>query len=255
VMTASSKWRAALAATAASAVLAAAPLIGAQPAYAQYPPPAPELTLSSTEVEPGDELDFTGTGFAPNQDDVEAALASKIVVLGTFTANATGTVEGTVTIPEKTKPGEHLFLLRAEEPDLTLSAEITVLEGDNGGDHGDGHGGKPGHDQGGKPGHDHGGKPGHGHGGEPGYDHGGKPGYDHGGKPGYDHGGKPGYDHGGKPSHEPAVKPTHDPSGKPHLADTGEDRDRSSLVLGGAAGLLLLGGGAILLTQRRAKRD
>ncbi|KUO20270.1 hypothetical protein AQJ91_15990 [Streptomyces dysideae] len=201
------------------------------------------MTLSATEVEPGDEIDFTGTGFAPNQEDVEAALASKIVVLGIYTAYANGTVEGTVTIPEKTKPGEHLFLLRAVDPDLTLSTEITVLDGDDG----DGHGGKPGHDNGGKPGHDNGGKPGHDNGGKPGHGHGGESGHDNGGKPGHGHGGESGYDHGGKPGH--------DNGGKPHLADTGEDRDRSTLVLGGAAGLLLLGGGAILLTQRRAKRD
>lgn len=157
-MTASSKWRAVLAATAASAVLAAVPVLGAQSALAQpYPPPGPSLTIDPTAVEPGGEVDFTGTGFQAEQD-VEAALASRIVILGHFTADETGTVEGTVTIPENTKPGKHRFLLRAEDPDRTLWTRLDVLGGPGHGPGGPGHGhGNPGH------GHGHGGKPGHHH--------------------------------------------------------------------------------------------
>ncbi|MFG2022737.1 LPXTG cell wall anchor domain-containing protein [Streptomyces sp. NPDC048825] len=126
-MTASSKWRAALVATAASAALAAVPVVGAQPAHAQpYPPPAPGLTLTSAVAAPGDPLGFTGTGFEEGQD-VEAALFSSKVVLGHFTADEAGIVEGTVTIPEDTEPGKHLFRLKAEDPDRVLKAEIKVL--------------------------------------------------------------------------------------------------------------------------------
>ncbi|MEU9173138.1 hypothetical protein AB0D34_36135 [Streptomyces sp. NPDC048420] len=169
-MTASSKWRAVLAATAASAALAVVPVLGAQPAFADpypaaYPPPVPNLTIDPTAVEPGDEVDFRGTGFQAEQD-VVAALASKVVILGHFEADATGAVEGTVTIPERTKPGEHRFLLRAENPERNLSTELTVL-----GDPGQDHGGDPGHDHGGDPGGD----PGHHHGSEPGHNHGGRP--------------------------------------------------------------------------------
>ncbi|MDQ1048328.1 LPXTG-motif cell wall-anchored protein [Streptomyces sp. V4I2] len=125
-MTASSKCRAAFAAAAASAVLAAVPVVGAQPAHSQpYPPGAPSLTLSATTVDAGDDLDFTGTGFTPNEG-VDAFRLSKPIKLGHFTADANGTVEGTVTIPKWTDPGKHLFRLKGEESKLTLSAEITV---------------------------------------------------------------------------------------------------------------------------------
>ncbi|MGW0772810.1 LPXTG cell wall anchor domain-containing protein [Streptomyces sp. NPDC002835] len=125
-MTASSKWRAAFAGTAASAVLAAVPFVGAQPAHAQpYPPDSPSLTLSATTVDAGDELSFTGTGFDPNEG-VGAFLLSKPIKLGFFTADSNGTVEGTVTIPKWTDPGRHTFRLKGKESKLKLSAEITV---------------------------------------------------------------------------------------------------------------------------------
>ncbi|GGW60990.1 LPXTG cell wall anchor domain-containing protein [Streptomyces caelestis] len=125
-MTASSKCRAAFAATAAAAVLAAVPVVGAQTAHAQpYPPDPPSLTLSATTVDAGDELSFTGTGFDPNEG-VVALLLSKPIKLGRFTADSNGTVQGTVTIPKWTDPGRHTFLLKGKESKLTLSAKITV---------------------------------------------------------------------------------------------------------------------------------
>ncbi|MGK5694546.1 hypothetical protein ACSNOJ_16860 [Streptomyces sp. URMC 128] len=125
-MTASSKCRAAFATAAASAVLAAVPVIGAQPAHAQpYPPGPPELTLTATTVDAGDDLGFTGTGFDPNEG-VAAVLFSKPVKLGRFTADANGTVEGTVTIPKWTDPGKHIFRLKGLESKKSLKAKIFV---------------------------------------------------------------------------------------------------------------------------------
>ncbi|MEW2630882.1 hypothetical protein AB0903_04295 [Streptomyces sp. NPDC048389] len=126
-MTASSKWRAAFAATAASAVLAAVPVVGAQTAHAHpypYPPDSPSLTLSATTVDAGDELSFTGTGFDPNEG--VGAFLSKPIKLGFFTADSNGTVEGTVTIPKWTDPGRYTFRLKGKESKLKLSAAITV---------------------------------------------------------------------------------------------------------------------------------
>ncbi|MFI7013085.1 LAETG motif-containing sortase-dependent surface protein [Streptomyces sp. NPDC050164] len=57
---------------------------------------------------------------------MDALLFSKPVKLGHFTADANGTVEGTVTIPKWTDPGKHIFLLKGEKSKLKLSAKITV---------------------------------------------------------------------------------------------------------------------------------
>ncbi|WP_338780298.1 LPXTG cell wall anchor domain-containing protein [Streptomyces sp. DG1A-41] len=145
-------WRVALA-SAASAAVIAAPLVGAGTAHAQYPPPGPGLTLSSDTVEAGEDVSFTGTGFAPNQAPVTAVLFSKKVVLGRFQADRQGVVEGTVTIPECTPPGPHTFKLFAHDPDLILRAPLEVLPpagdvdcpGDDGRDDHYGHDGRGDH--------------------------------------------------------------------------------------------------------------
>ncbi|TQK50642.1 LPXTG-motif cell wall-anchored protein [Streptomyces sp. SLBN-118] len=232
-----SRRRVALAA-ATAALIAAAPMVLAEPAYAQYPPAPP--TLSDDTVAPGDELTFSATGFESNEDVVvslvpggaaattrsgaaTAALRTSpssvlpivsptgdrggdggghggTVYLGTFTADGTGAVSGTVTIPERTRPGDYLFTLEGQESGITLSAPLTVT--------GDGDG--PG---------DHHGRPGHGH-------HHGWPG--HGG----DHG-RPGSDN--------------DPS---ELAKTGSS-DATVALLSAAGAMVLLGGGSLVIVRRR----
>jgi hypothetical protein len=124
-MTTSPRWRVALASAASAAVLVAAPLVGAQTAHAQYPPPPPSLTLSRTTLPAGGALTFVGTGFAARQL-VTASLFSKEVVLGKYRATRTGVVTGKVTIPRRTVLGGHTFKLTARHPNLTLSAGINV---------------------------------------------------------------------------------------------------------------------------------
>ncbi|MBB6077865.1 LPXTG cell wall anchor domain-containing protein [Streptomyces paradoxus] len=115
-----------MATAAASAVLAAVPVIGAQPAHSQpYPPDPPTLTLTATTVVAGDDLGFTGTGFLPTEG-VSAFLFSKPVKLGRFTADSNGTVKGTVTIPKWTDPGKHYFRLKGVESNRSLGAKIIV---------------------------------------------------------------------------------------------------------------------------------
>ncbi|MCH5671511.1 hypothetical protein [Streptomyces gilvus] len=242
-MTVSSKWRAAFVATAASAALAASPLVGAQSAQAQpYPPPPPGVTLSDSTVEPGDSITFQGTGFVGSQPvEVEADLFSRKVVLGHFTADPDGTVEGTVTIPERTEPGEHLFSLTAEEEDLTACTHLYVEGADHTPPPGD---------------HDHDNDPPNG-----GHEHdpsNGGPGR-HPSNAGSGHGpSSAGSGHG--PSNASAE---HDPSAsgsgqeesynhKPHLANTGDDY--SPYLMGGAAALVLLGGWALMAARRLKRR-
>ncbi|MGW2519279.1 hypothetical protein ACWC09_20140 [Streptomyces sp. NPDC001617] len=232
-MTVSSKWRAALVATAASAALVATPVVGAQSAQAQpYPPPPPGVTLSDSTVEPGDSINFQGTGFFGRQPvEVEADLYSTKVVLGHFTADPDGTVEGTVTIPERTQPGEHLFSLTAERGHLTACAHLYVERED--------HTPPP------TGGHDHDPPTG---------------GHDH-DPPTGGHDQDPptgGHDHypptGGRDQDPPNAGPGHHESynHKPHLANTGDDY--SPYLLGGAAALVLFGGWALMAARRLKRR-
>jgi hypothetical protein len=141
-MTASPRWRVALASAASAAALVAGPLVGAQTAHAQdqaslqvsqlttprqapYPPRPGTLTLSATTVRAGGSVSFTATGFRPSQQ-VAVVLQSFPVVLGHFRADGTGTVTGTVTIPRHTRPGGHLFRV-VGIPGRSLAARIWVL--------------------------------------------------------------------------------------------------------------------------------
>ncbi|WP_405804539.1 LPXTG cell wall anchor domain-containing protein [Streptomyces sp. NBC_00210] len=243
-----SRRRVALAATTA-ALIAAAPLVFAEPAFAQYPP-CPPLQVSDDTVAPGDELTFSATCFEP-EEEVDANLVPDgaattqggastaalrtspsfvqpiaaptaegghgggdgggdrgTVYLGTYTAYANGGVDGTVTIPEHTRPGHYRFTLEGESSGITQSAPLTVT-GDGNGRPGDGDGhGRPGH------GDDHG-RPGHGH--------------------------HPGSGHGNGSGHDP------DPS---ELATTGSS-DATVALLSAAGGLVLLGGGSLVIVRRR----
>ncbi|MFK4226656.1 LPXTG cell wall anchor domain-containing protein [Streptomyces sp. NPDC019890] len=235
-----SRRRVALAATTA-ALIAAAPLVLAEPAFAQYPP-CPPLQLSDDTVAPGDELTFSAACFEA-EEEVDANLVpggaattastaalrtspsfvqpvvaptaegghgggdgdGRTVYLGTYTAYANGDVDGTVTIPEHTRPGHYRFTLEGETSGITRSVPLTVT-GDGDG-RGDDHG-RPGH------GDDHG-RPGHGH------------------HPGSGHGNGSGHDH--------------DPS---ELATTGSS-DATVALLSAAGGLVLLGGGSLVIVRRR----
>jgi LPXTG-motif cell wall-anchored protein len=57
---------------------------------------------------------------------VSAFLFSKPVKLGRFTADANGTVKGTVTIPKWTDPGKHHFRLKGVKSHRSLGAKIIV---------------------------------------------------------------------------------------------------------------------------------
>ncbi|MFF4348671.1 LPXTG cell wall anchor domain-containing protein [Streptomyces sp. NPDC001530] len=249
-MTASSKWRAALAATAASAVLAAAPLVGAQSALAQpYPPPAPpNIGVDDPTPDAGGTLGISATGFEPGQE-VEVSLFSYQVVLGYFTADENGTVMGTVTIPASIDPGQHMLQLETtEEPMITLTRMIVVdpesseTPGPTPPEEtppptppGQTHTPTP-------PGHTHTPTP-------PGHTHTPTP-------PGHTHTPTP-PGHHDNPGHDddrpgdPGAGDHQNQHGDQHLANTGEDR--SSIVLGGVAAALVLAGGA-LMAVRRLKR-
>ncbi|MGW5257502.1 hypothetical protein ACWERW_31905 [Streptomyces sp. NPDC004012] len=109
-----------------------APLMGAQTAHAQYPPPPPTLTLNTTTVRIGETLTFHGTGFAPPPAGfparlVTAQVESRPIEIGRFLIAADGTVDGTVTIPRRVRVGWHTFRLVERNPRVSVGTRIRVL--------------------------------------------------------------------------------------------------------------------------------
>jgi hypothetical protein len=220
-MTASRRWRAALASAVSAAVLVGAPLIGAQAASAQpYPPPSPPLSVSTTTVAAGEQLSFsTVSGVFASRANVTALLESTPVVLGHFRARSDGSVAGTVTIPARTVTGWHVFRLTSRHPHQSVGVSIYVQ-------------GRMAPSP----------KPPH-HPGHPGQHH----------ESG--HGGHNGPGDTRNASHElaAAAEPGHDPQANQNaekLAATGGDK---ALVIGGTATALLVAGGGTMLAVRRRR--
>ena len=70
-------------------------------------------SADGVSVEPGDPVSVDGSGFAPDET-VDETLHSAPVALGSVTANASGNVSTTVTIPTGTPAGPHELLLTGE---------------------------------------------------------------------------------------------------------------------------------------------
>lgn len=79
-----SRWRVAMA-VATAGLIAAVPLVAAEPAFAQYPP-APGLVIDDISVPPGDDINHTATGFQPG----ESVLARLFPVDAAAAAGAAG---------------------------------------------------------------------------------------------------------------------------------------------------------------------
>ncbi len=227
-MTASPRWRVALASAASAALLVAAPLAATQTAYAQpYPPSTRLLSVSRTDVSAGDSLSFSSRDvFAPGAG-VTALLESTPVVLGHFRADAHGAVSGTVTIPRSTPGGWHVFRLTSDNPDPSIGTSIYV-EGVVGSP-------PPTSPPPTSPPPTHHPRP------EPSHTH----------HPGGHHGDDGGHHHGqGDDGRNP-----YDPGRDPHhgrLADTGSEK---AMALGGAAAALLLTGSGTMLAVRRRRNS
>ncbi|WP_311696525.1 hypothetical protein [Streptomyces gibsoniae] len=104
----------------------AAPLMGAQTAHAQYPPPGPTVTLDRTTVRVGETLTHHGTGFVPLHF-VTVQLESHPIVLGHIMIRGDGTEDGTVTIPRRVHPGWHTLRLVERRDHRSASIRIRVL--------------------------------------------------------------------------------------------------------------------------------
>jgi hypothetical protein len=85
----------------------------------------PTVSLGDRTVAPGDSLTLTAAGFLGGER-VSIELHSDPVTLALSSANGTGDLLATVTIPLDTTPGEHAIVLRGLESGRTVSADITV---------------------------------------------------------------------------------------------------------------------------------
>jgi hypothetical protein len=84
------------------------------------------IEASNSAPQPGEALTVTGEGFGPGEP-VLLELRSDPVVLGTVTADETGSFAYDVTIPADTPVGVHTIIAIGQETGRTASAGITVV--------------------------------------------------------------------------------------------------------------------------------
>jgi YVTN family beta-propeller protein len=76
-------------------------------------------------AEPGDSVSFDASGFTPGEP-VDETLHSTPVVLGSVTADGSGDVSATVTIPVDTPAGSHDLLLTGETSGFTATLPVVI---------------------------------------------------------------------------------------------------------------------------------
>jgi LPXTG-motif cell wall-anchored protein len=110
----------------------------ATPAAAQqYPPPVNSFTVSDTTPTPGQTITATAQTFAAGAS-VTMTLTSDPVVLATATADGSGVVSTSATIPADTTLGSHTLTAAGDAPDgstlsLTVSLNVVPADGAGGG--------------------------------------------------------------------------------------------------------------------------
>jgi alpha-tubulin suppressor-like RCC1 family protein len=83
------------------------------------------VTLSDRTVPAGGSETITGTGFAAGEH-IRAMLHSTAIDLGTHTADGTGRVQLTITVPAGLLPGEHHITLTGQDSGRSATAPLTV---------------------------------------------------------------------------------------------------------------------------------
>ncbi|WP_127792138.1 hypothetical protein [Agromyces sp. LHK192] len=93
----------------------------------EQPTEGATLTLSATELSPGEEFDLEGTGFAPDES-VAVELHSEPIPVGSLAADASGAVAGTLTVPAGAPAGAHRVVVTGATSGVTAAVDITVLK-------------------------------------------------------------------------------------------------------------------------------
>lgn len=88
----------------------------------------PGVSLSATQVRPGDSLIVRGMGGTPGEQ-VRIVLHSDPVLVGTATVDTNGSFETTVVIPPDTVPGQHTIDVVGVSCGVTTSVPLTVVSG------------------------------------------------------------------------------------------------------------------------------
>ncbi|GAA2629314.1 hypothetical protein [Streptomyces vastus] len=89
-------------AAATASLIAATPLVAAEPAFAQYPP-APNVVIDDDTVAPGDSITFTATGFESGEEVVVSLVPAGGAAAGGATVGA-GATGGAATALLRTSP-------------------------------------------------------------------------------------------------------------------------------------------------------
>jgi hypothetical protein len=97
-------------------------------ALAQYQAADGPLELSTTNLDPGDQVEVSGSGFA-SSSEVVLTIESDPVVLATVTANSEGSFSTTVTIPSNVRAGQHTIFATGIDSfgaPRTLATQVSV---------------------------------------------------------------------------------------------------------------------------------
>ncbi|MGI9824631.1 hypothetical protein [Agromyces sp. Marseille-Q5079] len=88
-------------------------------------PDAPSLTISSTELSPGEGFELEGAGFAAGEQ-VEVVLHSDPITVGTLAADEDGAIAGTLEVPATAPSGAHTIVVTGVDSGLSAEVEVTV---------------------------------------------------------------------------------------------------------------------------------
>lgn len=92
-----------------------------------YPPGACSVSVSVTVITPGGSFSFTTPPVFDPGELVNATIHSQVYQVGTFRANSSGAVSGTVTVPSTIAPGTHEFILTGETSGQVVSTTFQVV--------------------------------------------------------------------------------------------------------------------------------
>lgn len=110
------------------AMAALALMLLATPAFAQYPAPEPSVTVSSSEVEPGESVTFTFEGFAANSVVDLLIEINPVLFDDTVTADAEGTATVTLDLADDLEPGTITATATGENADGETLVQTATVE-------------------------------------------------------------------------------------------------------------------------------